>query len=476
MKLDRCSGVAAVALATGITAQAKADGECEVQQTPQVIWLEDTIAPGTESEFQRFDRPCASPDGHIAFTGDLAGSTMFDDVLYRGSVLIGREGDAAPGTNGVFDDFEVFQTSSQAGSVGAVCFIATLREVPIETDRVLYQNETIIAREGSAVPGLPGHAIESLESAGMTSDGRVGFVAGIDGPSSQNAVMILDGELMYRKGDPVPGMAPATWDGRFEDVQWGPNGNILFEGNTSLAAAGDRVVLLRRVNSDGTISQVIVAQEGQMLDSEDDAAPLDLIEQLALGADGVWAGRGLVRGATTLTDDIVFGANGILAREGDSIDAIPGATVGRISGVAVGPQGQIAWIADITAGPPAVSEGIFVDGCLVVTTGTEIASLNGTWLVDLGFEDLTFDHAGDIVFAAGYAGQAVGDGLFRVTPGPSSCPGDLDHDGVVGILDLAQILSTWGNCGEALCPGDIDGDGVIGFSDLVTLAAAWGDC
>ncbi len=51
--------------------------------------------------------------------------------------------------------------------------------------------------------------------------------------------------------------------------------------------------------------------------------------------------------------------------------------------------------------------------------------------------------------------------------------GDLDGDGVVGILDLLALLSAWGPCaGE--CPADLDGDGAVGVLDLLALLANWG--
>ena len=54
--------------------------------------------------------------------------------------------------------------------------------------------------------------------------------------------------------------------------------------------------------------------------------------------------------------------------------------------------------------------------------------------------------------------------------------GDLDGDGVVGILDLLILLSAWGPCLDppARCPADLDDDGGVGILDLLTLLAHWG--
>ena len=56
----------------------------------------------------------------------------------------------------------------------------------------------------------------------------------------------------------------------------------------------------------------------------------------------------------------------------------------------------------------------------------------------------------------------------------SSCPGDIDGDGTVGINDFLDLLAAWGpNPGH---PADLDGDGVVGINDFLDLLAAWGPC
>jgi len=57
----------------------------------------------------------------------------------------------------------------------------------------------------------------------------------------------------------------------------------------------------------------------------------------------------------------------------------------------------------------------------------------------------------------------------------NACPADLDGDGVVGILDLATILSNYGRIGNvAPCDGDLDGSGEIDLIDLGGLLSAFG--
>ncbi len=54
--------------------------------------------------------------------------------------------------------------------------------------------------------------------------------------------------------------------------------------------------------------------------------------------------------------------------------------------------------------------------------------------------------------------------------------GDLDCNGVVGILDLLALLAAWGPCPDPPdpCAADLDGDGMVGILDLLTLLANWG--
>jgi hypothetical protein len=59
--------------------------------------------------------------------------------------------------------------------------------------------------------------------------------------------------------------------------------------------------------------------------------------------------------------------------------------------------------------------------------------------------------------------------------------GQGDLDGVVDLTDLAVILGEWGtfcaaDCAQSACPGDIDFDCRVGVLDLLELLMSWGDC
>ena len=59
----------------------------------------------------------------------------------------------------------------------------------------------------------------------------------------------------------------------------------------------------------------------------------------------------------------------------------------------------------------------------------------------------------------------------------SSCPADLDDDGIVGFYDLQILLTTRGPCDDcADCPGDLNGDCVVDNDDVIELVSFWGPC
>lgn len=51
--------------------------------------------------------------------------------------------------------------------------------------------------------------------------------------------------------------------------------------------------------------------------------------------------------------------------------------------------------------------------------------------------------------------------------------GDVNGNGVVDVVDLLQVLSSWGAC-PAPCPADLDFDGQVNVADLLRLLAHWG--
>jgi len=74
----------------------------------------------------------------------------------------------------------------------------------------------------------------------------------------------------------------------------------------------------------------------------------------------------------------------------------------------------------------------------------------------------------DLIRADRVLGSAVDMGAYE----HSTCPADLNNDGVVNGGDLTLLLAQWGNPGTA----DLNCNGVVDGGDLTLLLAAWGAC
>ena len=55
----------------------------------------------------------------------------------------------------------------------------------------------------------------------------------------------------------------------------------------------------------------------------------------------------------------------------------------------------------------------------------------------------------------------------------TSCPGDVNGDGLVDGADLAAVLGSWGLSGASTA--DCDQDGFVDGSDLAILLGDWGE-
>ena len=54
----------------------------------------------------------------------------------------------------------------------------------------------------------------------------------------------------------------------------------------------------------------------------------------------------------------------------------------------------------------------------------------------------------------------------------AGCAADVTGDGVVNVLDLLAVLTSWGAGGSA----DVNGDGVVNVLDLLEVLTSWGEC
>ncbi len=63
---------------------------------------------------------------------------------------------------------------------------------------------------------------------------------------------------------------------------------------------------------------------------------------------------------------------------------------------------------------------------------------------------------------------------FQFDPVDEVFLGDIDGDGIVGIVDFLALLANWGLCEPGCCLADLDIDGNVGITDFLLLLGNWG--
>jgi hypothetical protein len=109
-------------------------------------------------------------------------------------------------------------------------------------------------------------------------------------------------------------------------------------------------------------------------------------------------------------------------------------------------------------------------------------SLETAWgedvvLVDSG--DVSGDGASELVTIGGGASFRGGGDSPLLTLRETSnttCPGDFDGSGEVGIDDILALLGEFGSSCKEGCQTDTDGDGDVDIDDMLTVIGAFGPC
>ncbi len=122
---------------------------------------------------------------------------------------------------------------------------------------------------------------------------------------------------------------------------------------------------------------------------------------------------------------------------------------------------------------PAIDE----TGGLVSPHGLEIGPDGHLYVASFGSDEvLRYDgRTGDFIDAFVTVGAGGINGPISLEFVTADCPPDLDGDGSINAADLAQLLGSWGPCGDD-CPADFDGNGAVGAADLAVLLGSWGPC
>ncbi len=146
----------------------------------------------------------------------------------------------------------------------------------------------------------------------------------------------------------------------------------------------------------------------------------------------------------------------------------------------IGSFGDDPLFTDATVGDYRLSAGSpCIDAADNTTLPDDVYDLDGD---EDTFEPIPFDLGGyerllddPATEDTGYGDAPIvdiGAHEFLETDFPG-CPGDIDADGVVDVLDLLAVLAAWG---QSDVPEDINGDGMVDVLDLLEILSAWGPC
>lgn len=168
----------------------------------------------------------------------------------------------------------------------------------------------------------------------------------------------------------------------------------------------------------------------------------------------------------------------------------PGQTCGSINasaGSVFGFEFELTRYAAVTINASVIAQGGDTGGgnASVQIPGIVDVSVSGCCAgppEEANAEEMVFLPAGVYTILATASGATstncccdFGAGEYNVSFIVQPC-GDVNFDGLVNILDLAVVLTSWGACPppEEPCPGDVNGDGVVNVLDLLAVIQNWG--
>ncbi|HBZ97803.1 MAG TPA: hypothetical protein DEO57_08155 [Phycisphaerales bacterium] len=127
-----------------------------------------------------------------------------------------------------------------------------------------------------------------------------------------------------------------------------------------------------------------------------------------------------------------------------------------------------------------------------IYTATDGVLFNGSseatqWLLDHGFDHFEYGLATTDLVNEPQSGNLLDGNQLHPLDEPSAaffatilgdilrdagCPGDLQGNGIIDVLDLLVVIDQWDQPSES----DIDGNGVFDIGDVLEVLESWGDC
>jgi len=388
--------------------------------------------------------------------------------------LLARKGDAAPGTGPgvVFDTVErlAFNASGQAAFWG----ILTGPGVGPGNRTGMWSEGGgslgLLAREGDAAPGTAGvfgeFSTSSSTAISINGAGQTAFRGVIDSDFPGFAIWTERGGslgLVVRRGDPAPGTGPGVvFQSLLSPVAFNTAGQTAFAGN--LDGPGVDGTNQRGYWSEGSGSLSLLARTGDPAPGTGPGVVYDLFSgsSLMLNGAGQTAFRSLLTGTgvdDTNDSGIWSEGGGSLALVARSGDAAPGTEPGVVYDVfgrnSLNGAGQTAFRADLTG------------------TGVDSTNDRGIWVTDLDGVLTLIAREGDL-FDVDDDPQV--DDLRTISGLDINFGGSGGEDGrPTGFNDLGQLAFqldfTDGSAGvfivDTVFAGDFNGDGIVDGLDFL---------
>ncbi len=171
----------------------------------------------------------------------------------------------------------------------------------------------------------------------------------------------------------------------------------------------------------------------------------------------------------------------------------PNLKEGMLGGHCIASNGPLAWVSvntSFTGEVALLPEGWNNNIVVSIRTNSSMgyAGEYGAEILVNGEVRHTIDPSGVPSYSLDYYVNSLNLGAndkfitLRVTKGGLLCLanpvwlqhttfGDLDGNGTIGMGDLLEIISNWGDCTS--CLSDLDQDGTVGTSDILTLVSIW---
>lgn len=390
----------------------------------------------------REDQPLASPPGarldsfdaiNLNDTGNSGWNFFLDGTsglsddsgIFFNDNLVLQEGShsTAAGFSGPTPFVGFFEAKINNGNQILVMASMDDPNIPSTVDRALIRvdnpggifTETLIAKEGDEL--LPGRFVSDFETGAeefsFNDAGDVLYVADLDGDTSTDVTVWLNGTLLAQEGgaSPDPNQTYEFLSSRGNDLN--NHGDYVFKANLTGNTTRDEVLI---------VNGAIYRREGQTLPA---IAPFVLAGTSPFGTGSgsieiddagnvVWFGDW--DDPDTDVDTGLFYNDQLLIREGDTIDGM---------------------VVDIISGGE--------DGFQL--------SENGRWLI----VEVTYD-------------GGINAAVLIELPAAPTCSGDVDDDGDTDLDDLLLVLANFA-AGDG---GDVDGDGDTDLDDLLLLLTDFG--